>query len=246
MFNILDNSIGSSLDIQDIDQTALWKMFKDPDKIKSGFTKHAQQKYVQGMTKLQFLNKNARIFPNVKTPKSMTVIHFEYLMGVPVIVLSSAQWKLLSGLDNTIGIRCSHGIVVVETKTGCNTLTHEFIHAVVDYLKEIGIFASKPKQSNFDTRVELLRNESLAYLLSSPGKIASFDLETACKALLDYPLDSLKMSGDEGSILINLVKIVRIIDSDKPGVSRINFLRLCLLKSDPLELSRELVTIIKS
>jgi hypothetical protein len=230
-----ENRIGETLDIKDIRLDMLLSIIKPDsrDRVLAEFEAYNKMHYKQHNNAKAFLS---CFLANLDTPpktNNFEFHHYEVLLGVPILVISDQMLDLL--YDSSVGGLHMEGvgIVIQEDDEADFFLTHEMIHAFVEYLKHKGTFKEEGSglfgvRTITDSVFSLMRNETIAYFLANPGRISKMSQENACQALTQ------KSSRQLNKINPDLVKLVELIHAlDKSGkLNRTQVARLALLDAN--------------
>lgn len=227
-----DHSIGAELDLNDVTISPFSYIKNDvKNRIEVEFISYNQRKYPQNLTVDQFIH----TFSNGVTNKCNTLkkyIHFEYLYGIPVIVVNKSEFEEFYNRDDVGGLHHPNiGIFVVEGSNADFSLSHEIQHSFIDFLKSKKIF--KQTKSIFGTQTEffqtfdLMRNESIAYLLCNPKRLNSFTFEHACQAMAQQKPENLS---DQ---IKSIIRAVQNVDSGNTVLTRGQMILAMLNGLDP-------------
>jgi hypothetical protein len=244
--NKKETEIGDILDIDDIDLDAVFSLIKNREEIEPKFIEYNKTVYPQDITALKFINSLAQLAKiNFENLNGIKYSHFEYIYGIPILVMSEKQRQHCFGKVNFRGLHASTlGIFVQDTKEGDTTLTHEFIHALCGYLKSTGVFPmvknrlGQPIYPNLNR----LRDEIPAYLLSCPGKLASIDEDRIHLALTGSSHDDLKKLNIYDGI-IEIIKVAKLVDKGNAKIGRKQLCAICWKFADVNSILKECIRI---
>jgi hypothetical protein len=227
-----ENRIGDELDLEDIRLPMLLSLIKDDskEKVLAEFEAFNRRTYTQHSNVNKFLTSFVSNLKRKPDLTGFTYHHYEILLGIPILVISDSMLDQL--YDSSVGGLHMHevGIVVEEGQTADFYLTHEMLHAFVEYLKSKGTFKESRSglfgvRTLYDTVVSLMRNETIAYLGANPGYLGKMSHERACHALTQHSPEQLNKINPE---LPKIVELIQALDKNEK-LSRTLVARAALL-----------------
>jgi hypothetical protein len=210
-----ENAIGSTLDLADIRIDRVLCLIKQDkrDAILKEFEEFNKRTYPQFTNVNKFIAAFANNLQREPNLEGYQYQHYEILLGIPIMVVSDQMMDILYN-DSVGGLHMEEvGIVCQEGPKADYFLTHEVIHAFVEFLKNRGTFKETKTglfgiRTVYDSVVSLLRNETIAYLLAVPGQLGSMELATACHALTQHtPAELDKLNPELQSIVDMICKL---------------------------------------
>jgi hypothetical protein len=175
---------------------------------------------------------------------------FVYLFGIPVLLVEHLPWDdpsediVIHGCYNTVGIVCRESSEILDT------VLHELTHAINNWLKIKGKFklpdntAKKISTTSNDPTIKKLykvvnllaakvqltipdnimirfRDESIAYLMASPGSLSKVSSELAMKSLAGmYRAKVCEHFGDDIVMVDQLLAYIVKTDQGNTSISR--------------------------
>ncbi len=226
----------------DISSDKIFSLFKNKDSMLAQFKAHNLNHYKQGLTPKAFIIKFHRGIGSPKLHhKSFKEKHFAYIYNIPVLVVEKLPWDDPNDDIREMGNFYKTGILAVEYHEIINTVEHEMVHAMVDWLGKGGIFVkpinavsriTRPSEplsglvydilkqrneggNNFDRILTRVRNETLAYSLASPGSLHSRSFELAVRSLTGRDILQIQqILGKDADYIFRLVATIQTIDAD--------------------------------
>ncbi|MGL4758008.1 MAG: hypothetical protein ACRCXZ_01620 [Patescibacteria group bacterium] len=226
------------LDNNDIVEERLFALIKKNkvDEVRSKFISFNLSMYQQNLSPKQMINQFL-IRSNSKS-KGLSIKYrfFEYLFGIPIMVLDLEEYQTVFPNEPTLGGHIFPiGIICTNTDIGTLTLTHEIAHALICYFKSTGTFARYPNNPRLQIEsqliVENLRNEAIVYLTVNPGKLSKLNDQQLLFALTNRDLEQItKLHLNQ---LVTSAKTIRNIDEGNKVTTRLQLARALLLNSTP-------------
>lgn len=254
----------------DISYKKIFALFQNKESMLFQFKEHNLKHYEQGLNSKNFINKFHHAIGRPKLHKgSFSAKQFAYIYNIPVLVVETLPWDDPDDDIREMGNFYDVGIVAVHYEGIILTIEHELIHAMNYWLRKGDIFAkpsnpiSKIKQptdpmagvvyeifkakyfggTNFDRVLGRLRDETIAYLLATPGRIYKRDFDFAVQSLTGRSKEKLQtILGQNAELIFSIVRLVKEIDKGDKKITRLKLCKAMMKHSSLVEIIRELKT----
>jgi hypothetical protein len=186
------------------------------------FTTYNKGRYTQSMTGSQFLTAYSRLNPKLNcNHEGLKYIRYEYILGIPVMLLDPKTWNKIYQGSNSHGLRSKHGLILAtENANDEHTIAHEIAIAVLEYWKTTNNF-----KASTDATQDTIRCEGVAYLLTNPGALHSLSEDDACYYLSKYYSTHKGLDPN----IANLCKLIAKVDQGGMNITRLQMARTLLV-----------------
>jgi hypothetical protein len=188
----------------------------------ASFTAYNKTRFKQQMTGSEFLTSYSRSTPKLDcNHEGLKYLRYEYIFGIPFMLLQPKTWNKIYQGSNSHGLRSKHGIIIsTENAKDEQTIAHEIAIAVIDYWKTTNTF-----KASTDAKLDRIRCEGIAYLLTNPGALNSLSEDDACYYLSSYYTTYKDLDPN----IAHLSKLIAKVDQGGMNITRLQMARTLLV-----------------